>query len=183
MLVDQYRGLARYNTWMNAKLYALAATLDDETRKRDVGAFFRSLHGTLNHILWADRIWLWRFTRDREIGESRDRDGKAIPIGMHDQLLYDDFDDLRRERARTDRHIEAWVAGFDTETLAAPIRYSSMNGGNREHPLWMAVTHFFNHQTHHRGQATTLFMQLGHDPGVTDFMVFLWGEQDRRAES
>ena len=182
MIVDQYRCLARYNTWMNEKLYTLAATLDDETRKRDVGAFFRSLHGTLNHILWADRIWLWRFTRDREIGESHERDGTPIAIGMHDQMLYDDFDDLRRERARTDRHIEAWVAGFDAATLAATIRYSSLTGGTREHPLWMAVTHFFNHQTHHRGQATTLLMQLGHDPGVTDFMVFLWSEHDRRAE-
>jgi uncharacterized damage-inducible protein DinB len=53
-----------------------------------------------------------------------------------------------------------------------------MNGGAREHPLWMALTHFFNHGTHHRGQATTLLKQLGHDPGVTDFMVFLWDEMD-----
>jgi uncharacterized damage-inducible protein DinB len=179
ILVEQYRQLARYNTWMNGKLYGLAATLDAAARTRDLGAFFRSLHGTLNHILWADRIWLWRFTRDPAIGQSLDRAGTAIPIGMHDQVLYEDFADLSRERAKTDRHIEEWVAGFTPETLAAPVRYSSMNGGAREHPLWMAVTHFFNHQTHHRGQATTLFKQLGHDPGVTDFMVFLWSEMDR----
>jgi uncharacterized damage-inducible protein DinB len=176
-LVEQYRWLGRYNTWMNEKLYAAAATLDDEARKCDLGAFFGSLHGTLSHILWADRIWLWRFTKDPDIGESRDRDGNVIPIGMHDQILYADFDDLRRERAKTDRHIEAWVDGFTPEALAGPIAYSSASGGRREHPLWQAVTHFFNHETHHRGQATTLLMQLGRDPGVTDFMVFLWNQQ------
>jgi uncharacterized damage-inducible protein DinB len=181
-LVEQYRGLARYNTWMNAKLYALAAELSEEERTRDLGAFFGSLQGTLGHILWADRIWLWRFTKDQAIGLSRDRDGNPIPIGMHDQVLYPEFEDLRRERATTDRHIEAWIAGLTPETLAGPIAYGSMNGGAREHPLWQAVTHFFNHETHHRGQATTLFRQLGRDPGVTDFMVFLREEHDRQSK-
>ncbi len=183
IIAEQYRWLARYNTWMNEKLYAAAATLDDAARKRDLGAFFRTLHGTLNHLLWADRIWLWRFTEDPEIGESRDRDGNRITLALHDQVLYEDFDDLRRERVKTDGHIETWIAGLDAERLAAPIRYGSLTGGPREHPLWQAVTHFFNHETHHRGQATTLLMQLGRDPGVTDFMVYLWQEQDRQAKT
>lgn len=173
-LAEQYRWLARYNTWMNEKLYALAATLDGGERTRDMGAFFRSVHGTLNHLLWADRIWLGRFTRDAAIGESRDRDGKPIPVGMHDQILYADFDELRRERAKTDGHIEAWTRALTDTTLAAPFSYRTVSTGMREHPLWQAVTQFFNHQTHHRGQATTLFAQLGRNPGVTDFMVFLW---------
>ncbi|MEO6027518.1 MAG: DinB family protein [Candidatus Binatia bacterium] len=177
-MVEQYQALARYNAWMNEQMYALAATLDDGDRRRDLGAFFGSLHGTLNHILWADRIWLWRFTNDATIGQSRDRDGSPIRIGMHDQMLYSDFADLRRERSATDRHIVLWAAGFTPELLAAPVRYQSMNGSPREHPLWMAVTHFFNHETHHRGQATTLLRQRGHDPGVTDFMAFLWAEMD-----
>lgn len=175
-MVEHYQALARYNAWMNAKLYALAATLDDDQRRLDLGAFFGSLHGTLNHILWADRIWLWRFTQNPEVGQSRDRHGNPMPIGMHDQMLYPDFDDLRRERVATDRHISAWVGTLTPEALAAPIQYQSQTGGPRAHPRWMAVTHFFNHETHHRGQATTLLMQLGHDPGVTDFMVFLWSE-------
>lgn len=182
ILTQQYRQLARYNAWMNEKLYAEAAALDDVARKRDLGAFFRSLHATLNHLLWADRAWLWRFTRDPAIGLSRDRDGNPIPIGLHDQELYAAFDDLRRERVRTDGDITAWADGFDDERLAAPIRYQSLTGGAREHPLWMAVTHFFNHQTHHRGQATTLLTQLGRDPGVTDFMVFLWSRMDEAAK-
>ncbi len=179
ILAEQYRWLARYNTWMNDKLYALAATLDAAERRRDLGAFFRSVHGTLSHVLWADRIWLGRFTRDRAIGESRDHAGRPIPIGMHDQILYADFDDLRRERATTDRHIEAWTHGVTDAMLAAPFSYRSVTAGTREHPLWQAVMHFFNHQTHHRGQATTLLRQLGRDPGVTDFIVFLWEHRDR----
>lgn len=174
---EQYRWLARYNTWMNEKLYALAATLAEAERTRDLGAFFRSVHGTLGHVLWADRIWLWRFTRDAAVGESRDHAGNPIPIGMHDQVLYPDFDDLRRERRRTDRDIETWTAGLTDEHLAGPLAYASVSAGTREHPLWQAVTHFFNHQTHHRGQATTLLKQLGRDPGATDFILFLWDAQ------
>ncbi len=174
---EQFQWLGRYNAWMNEKLYAAAATLDDETRRRDLGAFFKSVHGTLAHVLWADRIWLFRFTKDSAIGESRDRDGKVIPIGLHDQILYEDFDELRRERAKTDRHIQEWVDGLTEERLAGPISYGSVSAGPREHPLWQAATHFFNHETHHRGQATTLLKQLGRDPGVTDFMMFVWNAQ------
>lgn len=177
ILTEQYRWLARYNGWMNEKLYAAAATLDEAERTRDLGAFFTSVHGTLSHVLWADRIWLWRFTGDRTVGESRDRDGNPIPIGMHDQILYADFADLRRERAKTDRDVEAWAEGLDDATLAATFSYPTVSSGPREHPLWQAVTHFFNHQTHHRGQATTLLKQLGRDPGVTDFIVFLANAQ------
>ncbi len=182
IIAEQYRWWARYNRWMNERLYAQAATLSDADRRRDLGAFFRSLHGTLNHVLWADRIWMWRFTKDAAIGASRDRAGNVIEYRLHDQELYADFDDLRRERAKTDRDIETWADGLDAERLAAPIRYSSVSAGAREHPLWMAVTHFFNHETHHRGQATTLLKQLGRDPGVTDFMAFLWEAQDAERE-
>ena len=171
---EQYHALARYNTWMNERLYALCATLSDEERKHDMGAFFRSIHGTLNHILLADRVWLHRFTGDPALSRSLDRDGNPIPFRSLDQELYADFETLRRERAKSDAHIEAWAAGFDPAQLAASFSYRSTNGVLREHPRWQAVTHFFNHQTHHRGQVTTLLSQLGHDPGVTDLVVFLW---------
>ena len=81
IIAEQYRWWARYNTWMNERLYAQAATLSDADRRRDLGAFFRSLHGTLNHVLWADRIWMWRFTEDATIGASRDRHGNVISTG------------------------------------------------------------------------------------------------------
>jgi uncharacterized damage-inducible protein DinB len=175
--VGPYRAFARYNRWMNERLYALCATLGDDERKHDRGAFFRSIHGTLNHLVLTDRAWLWRFTHDPGLAESRGADGQPIALtGRLDQELYGDFDELRRERARTDAGIEAWVATLDAGRLAAPIAYSTTRGERCEHPLWWALTHFFNHQTHHRGQLTTLLCQLGHDPGVTDMIVLLRSE-------
>jgi uncharacterized damage-inducible protein DinB len=173
-LVAQYRVLARYNAWMNARLYATAAALPDVERKRDVGAFFHSIHGTLNHLLLTDRAWLWRFTGDARIAGSRDAAGSPIAMtGRLDQELYADFDQLRRERERTDADIAAFVAGLSLERLATDITYRTTAGVEQRHPLWWAVSHFFNHQTHHRGQVTTLLMQAGHDPGVTDLIAML----------
>ena len=159
---------ARYNRWMNDKLYGLAATLSDEARKLDRGAFFKSIHGTFNHLLIADRVWLARFK------------GMTVPDGFMgpggirslDQELYVDFEDLRRERALTDDELTAWVSGLTHERLAAPLVYMR-RGQRHESPLWGAVAHIFNHQTHHRGQITTLLMQQGCDPGVTDLVAML----------
>jgi uncharacterized damage-inducible protein DinB len=165
--------LARYNHWMNDKLYGLAATLSDEARKRDCGAFFKSIHGTFNHLLLADRVWLARFTGvtvpDEFIGPG---------IRSLDQELYADFEDLRRERALTDDALSAWISGLTAERLAAPLVYSR-RGQRQESPLWWAVAHVFNHQTHHRGQITTLLMQQGSDPGVTDLFAMLRSEAER----
>jgi len=166
--VDWLRALSRYNRWMNDKLYAIAESLDDEVRKRDVGAFFTSIHGTFNHLLVADRIWLGRFEGVHI------PDGFIGPGGIRslDQELYADFDDLRRERTKTDEQLSAWVDELSDARLSAPLVYRR---GSVEHtsPLWWAVVHLFNHQTHHRGQITTLFTQLGHDPGVTDLFAML----------
>ena len=169
-LATQYQAFARYNSWMNKNLYNLAAQLSDEQRKRDVGAFFKSIHGTLGHLLLTDRVQLGRF-----IGAARtvslDKDGNPIPIKSLDQELYADFEKLRRERAATDEMIEDWTEKISAEWLQSTMRYRSMaDGGEWDVPLWVAVTHFFNHQTHHRGQLTALLKQFGLDPGVTDFM-------------
>jgi len=174
MLHAQYRALAAYNRWMNEKLYATAAELPDADRRRDLGAFFRSIHGTLNHLLLADRAWLGRFTGNPEVAASRDRAGRPIAMtGRLDQELYADFDDLRAERAKTDGDILAWIDTLDDARLAAPLAYRTSAGVPHAHPLWWAVGHFFNHQTHHRGQVTTLLVQLGRDPGVTDLIAFV----------
>ncbi|HVK82750.1 MAG TPA: DinB family protein [Kofleriaceae bacterium] len=157
---------------MNEKLYATAASLSDEARKRDCGAFFKSIHGTFNHLLVADRIWLARFTG------ATIPDGFMGPGGIRslDHELYADFDELRRERARTDDELSAWVAGLTGERLTGALVYMR-RGQKLETPLWWAVAHVFNHQTHHRGQITTLLMQQGHDPGVTDLFAMLREEQ------
>jgi uncharacterized damage-inducible protein DinB len=164
LTLTTYAAHARYNRWMNEGLYALAAKLTGQERRRDLGAFFKSIHGTLNHLLLADRVWLARFG--------------AIPAVKFKSLaeeLYDDFDVLRAERAKTDADLERWIGALTKEQLTTTLRYTNSRGENA-HPLWFAVTHLFNHQTHHRGQLTTLFMQLGHDPGLTDMIALLRGE-------
>lgn len=164
--------LARYNRWMNEKIYAVTAKLEDEERKRDRGAFFKSLHGTLNHILLADRVWLGRFTG------AKLEEGWMGPAGIRslDQELYADFDELRSERAATDAELEGWIATLDAAKLTGSLRFVR-KGLTSEMPLWCAVAHVFNHQTHHRGQVTTLLVQAGHDPGVTDLIAMLREQQ------
>jgi len=176
MMSTEWLGaLARYNRWMNDRLYGLASTLSDEARKRDVGAFFKSIHGTLNHLLLADRVWLARFTGVTLPDEFMGPGG----IRSLDQELFSDFDDLRQERAVTDDELSDWISGLTDEQLAAPLVYVR-RGKKLESPLWWAVAHVFNHQTHHRGQLTTLLTQQGCDPGVTDLIAMLRSEGSPR---
>ncbi|HEY5957907.1 MAG TPA: DinB family protein [Polyangiaceae bacterium] len=177
MWTDQFAALARYNRWMNRKLYELAAELTDDERKRQLGAFFGSIEGTLNHILLADRIWMARFTGDESAYASRDRFGKTIPFEGLAQVVYPVFDDLQHNRELLDRQIEFWAQRLVLDELDAPFAYFNTTGKRFSQPLWHAVLHFFNHQTHHRGQVTTLFFQLGKDPGVTDFAAFIRTQQ------
>ncbi|XYI00736.1 DinB family protein [Sorangium sp. So ce1128] len=170
--IEQYRALARYNRWMNDKLFGIVGKLDDVERKRDRGAFFKSIHGTLNHILLGDRRWMGRFTGDAERFAPRDASGSVIEITSMAQELYADFDELARERARTDADILAWVHQIDERALLGNLTYTPIGAVKAQsHPLWWAVGHFFNHQTHHRGQVTTLLTQMGIDPGVTDLVA------------
>lgn len=155
--LDYYVTMANYNQWMNQRLYALCAEIPDETRKADVGAFFKSIHGTLNHLLYGDRIWMGRFTQ------------QTVDLPAMGQDLYDNYDELRHARVDMDREICAWAQSLSSEWLSQPFTYTSgVDRITRTLPAWLLVTHLFNHQTHHRGQITTLLYQLGHDPGVTD---------------
>ena len=153
---SQYEMMAAYNRWMNQKLYAICAEIPDEERKANRGAFFQSIHGTLNHLLYGDIAWMGRFTE------------QPIPSSIS-QELYADFATLRQVREATDAQIEAWAAELSSEWLNQPFSYTSnVDGETRCLPTWVLVSHMFNHQTHHRGQLTTLLSQLGYDPGITD---------------
>lgn len=153
------RTMARYNEWMNGRVYDASAKLSDEQRKEDMGAFFKSIHGTLNHLLLADRIWMGRFT------------GRPIAVASLAQELHSGFDELREARTAMDRDINEWARNLIGDVLSGDLSYTSIvNPQPRTYPMWIAVTHFFNHQTHHRGQLTTLLMQRGIDPGVTDLI-------------
>jgi uncharacterized damage-inducible protein DinB len=151
--------MGRYNRWMNQRLYECCSRLSDDERKKDVGAFFKSIHGTLNHILLGDRVWMGRFT------------GNPFTPASLSQELYSDFAELRTEREATDAAILDWAGSLKEEDFTREFSYTSVvNPQTRRYPFSVVVAHLFNHQTHHRGQLTTLLFQRGIDPGVTDLI-------------
>ncbi len=162
-----FKTMARYNRWMNQRIYECCASLSDHERKRDRGAFFKSIHGTLNHLLLADRVWMGRFT------------GEPFHVDSLAQELYADFADLRREREAEDQRILKWVTSLSQQEIDGELAYTSvLNPEPRRMPLAFVMAHFFNHQTHHRGQVTTLLTQSGVDVGVTDLLRLPDDEQN-----
>jgi uncharacterized damage-inducible protein DinB len=177
--VENYRLLARYNTWFNERLYDACERLPDAERKRDRGAFFGSIHGSLNHLVWGDRSWLRRFATQGVPFASLTPDVLALPEGaVYGTVIHDHWDDLRAQRRTLDAAIEGWTRDMPADFPLRTMRYANTKGVRREHPAWQACTHFFNHQTHHRGQVTTLLSQAGIDPGVTD-LIALVATQER----
>ena len=167
----QFRRFAQYNAWFNGRLYEHVAALTEDERRRDLGTFFHSIHGTLNHILLTDRIWLGRFSRHPHGFRALDKTPLVFEFESLSQVLCEQFSDLLAQRRETDAAIESWVAELTPEILASDLTYSRSTGQSMVAPFWHAVAHLFNHQTHHRGQVTAMLSQLGRDPGVTDFMV------------
>ena len=168
MITPAYvRTLALYNSEMNRRVYAGAAKIDDEQRRADRGLFFKSLHGTLCHLLWADRQWMSRL------------DGwppNTIPNPQSPTLIHD-FDELAAERIKADARIENFASRVDQAWLDDDLVWWS--GGSKQEVRRVkrdVMVHFFNHQTHHRGQAHAALTQCGVDPGATD-ILFLIGPQ------
>ncbi|MBS0318968.1 MAG: damage-inducible protein DinB [Proteobacteria bacterium] len=151
---DHFAMFAGYNGWANRRLYGAARALPDADYRADRGAFFGSVHRTLNHLLATDRIWMRRFTGE---GDAPDR---------LDAIVCDDFATLAAAREVEDRRIVDYVAGLDEPALAGVIRYRRVSSPDiHEQRLAPALAHWFNHQTHHRGQVHTLLTQItGHAP-------------------
>ncbi len=157
--IDHFRHLSDYNRWMNQQLFSVCQEIPDSIRKEDKGAFFRSIHGTLNHLLLVDLIWLTRFQE------------QPFEFESLEQELYQDFDTLRSERQIADDEIDSWINSLTEEQLAEPFKFHSVIK-KREcvYPLGHMVMYFFTHQIHHRGQVTTLIKQVGYEPGDTDLL-------------
>lgn len=157
---EMFQEMARYNSWMNERLYEACADMSDDERKLDMKAFFRSIHGTLNHILLADRVWLGRLS------------GQPFAVRSLEQELYTDFAVLACERKKTDAEIERVVSSFGPSELNGSITYRSISQQKQTSASRsLILMHLFNHQTHHRGQVTSLMSQLGRDVGVTDLIA------------
>lgn len=156
-----FETLARYNRWANRRLYEVASQLSDAQYREDRGAFFGSIRGTLNHILVADRTWLERI------------EGTGPKPSSLDEILHDDFAGLRTAREAEDERILRVLAAIPAERFESILSYRSMAGTPHELPFTQVLTHIFNHQTHHRGQAHTLLSQFGLDAPSIDFVYFL----------
>jgi len=148
-MTDRYRMFAGYNAWCNERLYDAAAAVPDAEYRAERGAFFKSLHGTLNHLLVGDRIWMNRFTGEGELPKSLDA------------ILYDDFAALRAARRAMDASISRYIDGVSDADLSRPIHYRTVSKpADIEQVLAPALDHFFNHQTHHRGQVHALLSSM-----------------------
>ncbi|MGH7067414.1 MAG: DinB family protein [Acetobacteraceae bacterium] len=164
MITPAYvRTMAAYNRAMNERLYGAAARLTDAERRREQGAFFGSIHGTLSHLLWGDSIWLSRFS---------DWPKPAVPLKESPRII-EDFAELARHREKLDAAISAWAQAMDEAWLAADQTWVNSAGHQRTAPRALLVTHMFNHQTHHRGQAHALITRAGEKTGDTDLMIIV----------
>lgn len=171
-LLANFRFLAQYNRWFNDRLYGACEQLTDAERRRDRGAFFGSIHGSLNHILWGDCLWLQRFASQGWAFRALPGELLRLPPGaVHGTVIHEEWLQLRQARGALDGAIEAWVGEMPSDFPLSTMRYANTKGVPREHPAWQAMAHFFNHQTHHRGQVTTLLAQAGIDAGPTDLIA------------
>jgi uncharacterized damage-inducible protein DinB len=157
---------------MNDRLYAAAATLPKDVLLADRGAFFGSIMGTLNHIVAGDTIWLRRFMgHPSDFASLKPMAGIPAPTGLAYRYS-DELEALREHRVRLDAIIDAMAAEVSDSDLAQALSYKNSRGDNRKR-FGSLLLHFFNHQTHHRGQASTLLSQSGVDIGVTDLLEWI----------
>lgn len=162
ILLDHIRRMARYNAWANRRIYDACATLPPADYHAARPSFFGSIHNTLNHILVGDTVWLGRFTGNL-----------AAHVKALNQILHEDFAGLRAAREAKDAEIIAYCGGLDDAALAGTFSYTNMRGEAFTDPLLPPLMHFFNHQTHHRGQAHGLLSHAGVSPPELDLIYFL----------
>jgi len=162
--------MADYNQWMNTRLLEAAATLDTAQLTADRGAFFGSVLGTLNHLLVADILWLKRFaTHPTGFMALAPLQQMPDPTSL-DQILCPTFNEVTALRHSLDSVILDWSRTLTESDLDVALAYKSSKGVPATRNFFALLTHFFNHQTHHRGQITTLLSQAGVDMGVTDLL-------------
>ncbi|ONH51007.1 Uncharacterized damage-inducible protein DinB (forms a four-helix bundle) [Pseudomonas cedrina] len=165
--------MARYNQWMNRKLYDAAGRLSDAELQLDRQAFFGSILGTLNHLALGDTVWLKRFAQHPAGYETlAPLNAIATPADLT-QLAFADLRELAARRAWLDQLIIDWAHTLQEPELDHRLHYHNMRGAPAEKPFFGLLVHFFNHQTHHRGQATTLLTQAGLDVGTTDLLALI----------
>ena len=154
--------MARYNRWQNESLYREAGRLSDDERRRPRGAFFGSIHGTLNHLYWADSLWLSRF------GAAERPRSASVKASIEE---FEHFEELATARAGLDAKIVSWADALSEGTVAGDVTWwSGINQKNVTRPAAVIIAHIFNHQTHHRGQVHAMLTAAGAKPDDTDLI-------------
>jgi uncharacterized damage-inducible protein DinB len=170
-LKDHFELLSIYNQWMNSKIYEAVGQLSETDLVKDRGAFFGSILGTLNHIIVGDTVWLKRFaTHPSCMGLLREVASLENPTSL-DQIVFNDLGSLYEQRSWLDSKIINWIAELSEDDLDFILSYYNTKGIPANKRYSSLVLHFFNHQTHHRGQVSTLLSQAGVDIGVTDLLA------------
>ena len=172
-LLSNLQLMSRYNQWMNQKVYQTAQELGEEKIKQDRGAFFGSLLGTLNHIYVADIIWLRRFAKHSKQYQSLQNLPELANYTELRQTVADNLESLDELRQELDNVIINWCQELDSQDLSDNLQYTDTKGNLYNKNFGQLIHNLFNHQTHHRGQATTLISQEGLDVGVTDWLAIL----------
>ena len=165
--------MSQYNLWMNQKVCQAAGQLEPEELKCDRGAFFGSILGSLNHIYVADVIWLSRFSQHPQGYSALSHLPKLPSYRLLDQTVANDLETMTRIRQELDEIIISWCQELRPEELATNLPYRDTKGNLYQKNFGQLIYHFFNHQTHHRGQITTLITQQGLDIGVTDLLKLI----------
>lgn len=165
--------MANYNRWMNDRLHAACEQLSHQELLQDKGAFFGSILGTLNHIAVGDTIWLHRFsTLPGGFKSLRQLCTYPHPTSLSETLA-SDLPTWRAYRTRLDELILHWTNEITETQLITPLTTTNMHGISATRMLGPLLQHFFNHQTHHRGQVSTLLFQVGVDVGETDLLSLI----------
>jgi uncharacterized damage-inducible protein DinB len=156
--------MAQYNAWANTRLFRMAGALRDELYRRDVGTYFKSLHGTLNHLLSTDRIWMHRLT------------GAGDHPDKLNAILFDDLPSLHAARVGEDRRILEFVQALPEPAFEQMWDYRTLNGTPQTQRRREILAHLFNHETHHRGQAHAILTVLGvTEPDSLDLLIMQRG--------
>jgi uncharacterized damage-inducible protein DinB len=163
--------MADYNQWMNRSVYNAASRLTAVQLNEDRGAFFGSIIATLNHILVGDTIWLKRFACHPSNLISLQYVRELNQPSSLDAVLYTEFSSLLEARKAMDMLIIQFAHELTEDVLASSFTYTNTKGDVFTKNFGHLIQHFFNHQTHHRGQVSTLLSQAGIDIGTTDLLV------------
>ncbi len=159
-VIKNFQLLADFNAWANIRIFSSCKKLDESEYKKNRKAFFTSIHGTLNHLLVVDNLYISRI------------EGKGHNMRSMDQILYDKIDDLEEERIKKDKYLVDLVYNLSAENIIKEITYKNFDATVHTYTINFILMTLFNHQTHHRGQVHNMLSQSGMKPPQLDIPDF-----------